>query len=189
LDVSQQAPKCRPRPLCSSICICRSELWHQSRHAVPSCAQHFVQIASCLLGAPGPWEAHKLQFQWALIFSTRTFCLHLLFPFLFSWFLQDRPQEKPICIFISNLDQLRAASPPISPLLWEFMENVYPGGIGCIIKKGEWLKKLGETNRTALLSLFQHSRSAVHTPCWMSMGRDYVHFMVRNHLWSSYMPW
>ncbi|OPJ89788.1 hypothetical protein AV530_003932 [Patagioenas fasciata monilis] len=55
----------------------------------------------------------------------------------------DRPQEKPICIFISNLDQLRAAAPPISPLLWEFMENVYPGGIGCIIKKGEWLKKLG----------------------------------------------
>ncbi|GAB0195269.1 hypothetical protein GRJ2_001992200 [Grus japonensis] len=57
--------------------------------------------------------------------------------------IKDRPQEKPICIFISNLDQLRAAAPPISPLLWEFMENVYPGGIGCIIKKGEWLKKLG----------------------------------------------
>ncbi|PKU35622.1 threonylcarbamoyl-amp synthase-like isoform x2 [Limosa lapponica baueri] len=57
--------------------------------------------------------------------------------------IKDRPQEKPICIFISNLDQLRAASPPISPLLWEFMENVYPGGIGCIIQKGEWLKKLG----------------------------------------------
>ncbi|NXT45507.1 YRDC protein, partial [Pluvianellus socialis] len=57
--------------------------------------------------------------------------------------IKDRPQEKPICIFISNLDQLRAASPPISPLLWEFMEKVYPGGIGCIIKKGEWLKKLG----------------------------------------------
>ncbi|NXP40736.1 SUA5 synthase, partial [Leiothrix lutea] len=57
--------------------------------------------------------------------------------------IKDRPQEKPICIFISNLDQLRAASPPISPLLWEFMENVYPGGIGCIIRKGEWLKKLG----------------------------------------------
>ncbi|NXF12763.1 YRDC protein, partial [Smithornis capensis] len=57
--------------------------------------------------------------------------------------IKDRPQEKPICIFISNLDQLRAAAPPISPLLWEFMENVYPGGIGCIIQKGEWLKKLG----------------------------------------------
>ncbi|XP_044885248.1 uncharacterized protein LOC123376981 isoform X2 [Mauremys mutica] len=57
--------------------------------------------------------------------------------------IKDRPQEKPICIFISNLDQLRAAAPPFSPLLWEFMENVYPGGIGCIIKKGEWLKKLG----------------------------------------------
>ncbi|NXA64222.1 YRDC protein, partial [Mohoua ochrocephala] len=57
--------------------------------------------------------------------------------------IKDRPQEKPICIFISNLEQLRAAAPPISPLLWEFMENVYPGGIGCIIRKGEWLKKLG----------------------------------------------
>ncbi|NXI04004.1 YRDC protein, partial [Pachycephala philippinensis] len=57
--------------------------------------------------------------------------------------IKDRPQEKPICIFISNLEQLRAAAPPISPLLWEFMENVYPGGIGCIIQKGEWLKKLG----------------------------------------------
>ncbi|NXK12103.1 YRDC protein, partial [Herpetotheres cachinnans] len=69
--------------------------------------------------------------------------------------IKDRPQEKPICIFISNLDQLRAAAPPISPLLWEFMENVYPGGIGCIIKKGEWLKKLGEMNRMRPLSVFQ----------------------------------
>ncbi|XP_042306774.1 putative threonylcarbamoyl-AMP synthase [Sceloporus undulatus] len=57
--------------------------------------------------------------------------------------IKDRPQEKPICIFISNLGQLREASPPFSPLLWEFMENVYPGGIGCIVQKGEWLKKLG----------------------------------------------
>ncbi|NXG09992.1 YRDC protein, partial [Sakesphorus luctuosus] len=57
--------------------------------------------------------------------------------------IKERPQEKPICIFISNLGQLRAAAPPISPLLWEFMENVYPGAIGCIIQKGEWLKKLG----------------------------------------------
>lgn len=27
---------------CSSIFACRSELWHQSQHAVPSCAQHLV---------------------------------------------------------------------------------------------------------------------------------------------------
>ncbi|KAJ7419999.1 hypothetical protein WISP_50747 [Willisornis vidua] len=65
--------------------------------------------------------------------------LLLMGPPLFT----ERPQEKPICIFISNLGQLRAAAPPISPLLWEFMENVYPGAIGCIIQKGEWLKKLG----------------------------------------------
>lgn len=124
------------------------------------CSAFCAEITFCLLGAPGPWEAHKLDFQWASIFSMQTFSLHLFFPFLSSCFLQDRPQEKPICIFISNLDQLRAAAPPISPLLWEFMENVYPGGIGCIIKKGEWLKKLGEMNRTALLSLFRAFNTA-----------------------------
>ncbi|MGH0182352.1 UNVERIFIED_CONTAM: hypothetical protein FKN15_008965 [Acipenser sinensis] len=57
--------------------------------------------------------------------------------------IKDRPQEKPICICISNLEQLSTAKPPFSPLLWEFMRNVYPGGISCIVKKGEWLNKLG----------------------------------------------
>ncbi|XP_030065003.1 uncharacterized protein LOC115473937 [Microcaecilia unicolor] len=57
--------------------------------------------------------------------------------------IKDRPLEKPICICISNLDQLRAVEPPFSRLLWEFMENVYPGGVSCIVKKEEWLKKLG----------------------------------------------
>ncbi|MGH0180995.1 UNVERIFIED_CONTAM: hypothetical protein FKN15_005888 [Acipenser sinensis] len=57
--------------------------------------------------------------------------------------IKDRPQEKPICICISNLEQLSTAKPPFSPLLWEFMRNVYPGGISCIVKKGEWLNRLG----------------------------------------------
>ncbi|XP_078402366.1 uncharacterized protein LOC144683303 isoform X1 [Cetorhinus maximus] len=57
--------------------------------------------------------------------------------------IKERPMEKPICICISNLDQLSAVHPPFSPLLWEFMNHVYPGGISCIVKKGEWLKKLG----------------------------------------------
>ncbi|MGH0156935.1 UNVERIFIED_CONTAM: hypothetical protein FKN15_072394 [Acipenser sinensis] len=57
--------------------------------------------------------------------------------------IKDRPQEKPICICISNLEQLSTAKPPFSPLLWEFMRNVYPGGISCIVKKDEWLNKLG----------------------------------------------
>ncbi|XP_072361454.1 uncharacterized protein [Scyliorhinus torazame] len=57
--------------------------------------------------------------------------------------IKDRPAEKPICICISNLEQLSAVHPPFSPLLWEFMNQVYPGGISCIVKKGEWLKKLG----------------------------------------------
>uniref|UniRef100_UPI00398F59C3 uncharacterized protein n=1 Tax=Pristiophorus japonicus TaxID=55135 RepID=UPI00398F59C3 len=57
--------------------------------------------------------------------------------------IKDRPAEKPICICISNLDQLSAVHPPFSPLLWEFMNHVYPGGISCIVKKGDWLRRLG----------------------------------------------
>lgn len=57
--------------------------------------------------------------------------------------IKDRPAEKPICICISNVEQLVAARPPFSPLLWEFMKNVYPGGISCIVSKGDWLFKLG----------------------------------------------
>ncbi|KAK9517924.1 hypothetical protein VZT92_023256 [Zoarces viviparus] len=57
--------------------------------------------------------------------------------------IKDRPAEKPICICISNVEQLVAAKPPFSPLLWEFMRNVYPGGISCIVNKGDWLFKLG----------------------------------------------
>uniref|UniRef100_A0A3B3QKQ2 Threonylcarbamoyl-AMP synthase n=1 Tax=Paramormyrops kingsleyae TaxID=1676925 RepID=A0A3B3QKQ2_9TELE len=56
--------------------------------------------------------------------------------------IKDRPAEKPICICISNVEQLVAAKPPFSPLLWEFMRNVYPGGISCIVPKGDWLFKL-----------------------------------------------
>ncbi|CAF99094.1 unnamed protein product [Tetraodon nigroviridis] len=57
--------------------------------------------------------------------------------------IKDRPAEKPVCICISNVEQLVAAKPPFSPLLWEFMRNVYPGGISCIISKGDWLLRLG----------------------------------------------
>ncbi|CAJ1058053.1 uncharacterized protein si:ch211-153b23.3 [Xyrichtys novacula] len=57
--------------------------------------------------------------------------------------IKDRPAEKPICICISDVEQLVAAKPPFSPLLWEFMRNVYPGGISCIVSKGDWLFRLG----------------------------------------------
>uniref|UniRef100_A0A3P8T7Q6 Threonylcarbamoyl-AMP synthase n=1 Tax=Amphiprion percula TaxID=161767 RepID=A0A3P8T7Q6_AMPPE len=56
--------------------------------------------------------------------------------------IKDRPAEKPICICISSVEQLVAANPPFSPLLWEFMRNVYPGGISCIVSKGDWLFRL-----------------------------------------------
>ncbi|XP_062281851.1 uncharacterized protein LOC133986090 isoform X1 [Scomber scombrus] len=57
--------------------------------------------------------------------------------------IKDRPAEKPICICISSVEQLVAAKPPFSQLLWEFMRNVYPGGISCIVSKGDWLLRLG----------------------------------------------
>ncbi|KAF5908000.1 YrdC domain-containing protein, mitochondrial, partial [Clarias magur] len=57
--------------------------------------------------------------------------------------IKERPAEKPICICISSLEQLVPIKPPFSALLWEFMRNVYPGGISCIVPKGDWLLKLG----------------------------------------------
>ena len=42
--------------------------------------------------------------------------------------VKGRPPEKPICLCLSSLDQLEAAKPPFSPLLWDFMRRCYPGG-------------------------------------------------------------
>ncbi|XP_069505044.1 centrin-2 isoform X1 [Ambystoma mexicanum] len=56
---------------------------------------------------------------------------------------EDRPLKKAMSLCISHLGQLQAARPPFSRLLWDFMENIYPGGISCIVRKGEWLKLLG----------------------------------------------
>ncbi|XP_033737263.1 uncharacterized protein LOC117325261 [Pecten maximus] len=57
--------------------------------------------------------------------------------------IKGRPSEKPICLCISNLEQLKDANPPFSVLLWKFMDACYPGGITCVVPKGEWLARLG----------------------------------------------
>ena len=57
--------------------------------------------------------------------------------------VKERPAEKPICICLSNLDQLVEAKPDFSDLLWAFMRRCYPGGISCVIPKGEWMINLG----------------------------------------------
>ncbi|RUS82592.1 hypothetical protein EGW08_009666 [Elysia chlorotica] len=59
------------------------------------------------------------------------------------YMVKGRPAEKPICLCLSNLDQLAEVNPPFSPLLWNFMRRCYPGGISCVVPKGEWLKNLG----------------------------------------------
>ncbi|XP_069798748.1 uncharacterized protein [Dendropsophus ebraccatus] len=82
--------------------------------------------------------------------------------------IKERPSEKPICICISNLQQLRVINPPFSPLLWRFMGLVYPGGISCIVQKGEWLKRLGVgpayayvgTNDSIMIRVPDHSVTA-----------------------------
>ncbi|KAI8517664.1 hypothetical protein Bbelb_036810 [Branchiostoma belcheri] len=57
--------------------------------------------------------------------------------------VKSRPAEKPICVCISHLGQLEAARPGFSPLLWDFMRRCYPGGISCVVPKGDWLANLG----------------------------------------------
>ncbi|XP_076441113.1 uncharacterized protein LOC143280362 [Babylonia areolata] len=57
--------------------------------------------------------------------------------------VKGRPPEKPICLCLASLDQLRAAGPPFSALLWDFMDRCYPGGISCVVPKGQWLQRLG----------------------------------------------
>lgn len=71
------------------------------------------------------------------------------------------------------------------------MENVYPGGVGCIIQKGEWLKKLGEMKAQPVCPLLMFSAwqgCHLNTP-WDVMGRDSGHFLPRNPSWSSQMLW
>ncbi|CAL1546488.1 unnamed protein product [Lymnaea stagnalis] len=57
--------------------------------------------------------------------------------------VKGRPAEKPICLCLSSLDQLADVNPPFSDLLWNFMRRCYPGGISCVVPKGEWLRNLG----------------------------------------------
>ncbi|KAL8590449.1 hypothetical protein ACOMHN_011662 [Nucella lapillus] len=57
--------------------------------------------------------------------------------------VKGRPADKPICLCLASLDQLEAAKPPFSSLLWEFMRRCYPGGISCVVPKGPWLRTLG----------------------------------------------
>lgn len=186
-------PAKTPRAGCcspsSSVRTGRSELGHQSRHAGPPglC----ISCRETILLAWSSWSLGNAQTRIPVGFDllNTSFLSSSVFSLPLFLVLQDRPQEKPICIFISNLDQLRAAAPPISPLLWEFMERVYPGGIGCIIKKGEWLKKLGEMNGTALLPLLHGSNTAGLQSFGTSVGRDSVHFILRNQLRGSNVPW
>ncbi|XP_063794612.1 uncharacterized protein LOC134949825 [Pseudophryne corroboree] len=52
-------------------------------------------------------------------------------------------QDRPMSLWISSLDQLKAAKHLFSPLLWDFMQAAWPSSISLVIPRGPWLDVLG----------------------------------------------
>ncbi|XP_069068157.1 uncharacterized protein [Pleurodeles waltl] len=54
-----------------------------------------------------------------------------------------KPKDAPMSIWISNLKQLEPARHLFSPLLWDFMQAVWPSQISLVITRGDWLDCFG----------------------------------------------
>ncbi|XP_030065937.1 uncharacterized protein LOC115474561 [Microcaecilia unicolor] len=52
-------------------------------------------------------------------------------------------RDHPMSLWISNLKQLKPVKHFFSPLLWGFMEAVWPSSISLVIQKGKWIDFLG----------------------------------------------
>ncbi|XP_075042127.1 uncharacterized protein LOC142101616 [Mixophyes fleayi] len=52
-------------------------------------------------------------------------------------------QDRPMSLWISSLEQLKAAKHLFSPLLWDFMQAAWPSSISLVIPRGPWLDVLG----------------------------------------------
>ncbi|XP_069842894.1 uncharacterized protein [Dendropsophus ebraccatus] len=52
-------------------------------------------------------------------------------------------QDRPMSLWISNLQQLQPAKHLLNPLLWDFMEAAWPSSISLVIPRGPWLDVLG----------------------------------------------
>ncbi|XP_068105753.1 uncharacterized protein [Hyperolius riggenbachi] len=52
-------------------------------------------------------------------------------------------QDRPMSLWISDLQQLEPAKHLFSPLLWDFMEAAWPSSISLVIPRGPWLDVLG----------------------------------------------
>ncbi|XP_019618468.1 PREDICTED: uncharacterized protein LOC109465551 [Branchiostoma belcheri] len=56
---------------------------------------------------------------------------------------KKQAEERPMSIWISQLNQLEPARQEFGPLLWDFMKEVWPSSISLVIKRGPWLDRFG----------------------------------------------
>ncbi|XP_067853100.1 uncharacterized protein si:ch211-153b23.4 [Heptranchias perlo] len=56
---------------------------------------------------------------------------------------KKQAKERPMSLWISNLAQLEPAKHLLNPLLWDFMQTVWPSSISLVIPRGEWLNCFG----------------------------------------------
>ncbi|XP_072126747.1 uncharacterized protein [Mobula birostris] len=56
---------------------------------------------------------------------------------------KKQAKERPMSLWISSLSQLEPVKHLLNPLLWDFMQTVWPSSISLVIPRGEWLKPFG----------------------------------------------
>ncbi|XP_038632140.1 uncharacterized protein si:ch211-153b23.4 [Scyliorhinus canicula] len=56
---------------------------------------------------------------------------------------KKQAKERPMSLWISNVAQLEPAKHTLNPLLWDFMQKVWPSSISLVIPRGEWLNLFG----------------------------------------------
>ncbi|XP_048255486.1 uncharacterized protein LOC124112776 [Haliotis rufescens] len=52
-------------------------------------------------------------------------------------------EDRPMSMWISRRDQIAAGRPLFGELLWDFMEEIWPGTVSLVLPKGPWLDSLG----------------------------------------------
>ncbi|GAB1605836.1 hypothetical protein Ahia01_000865900 [Argonauta hians] len=52
-------------------------------------------------------------------------------------------EDRPMSMWISNVNQLAAGREQFGEMLWAFMNAVWPSTISCVVNKGPWLDTLG----------------------------------------------
>ncbi|XP_055499736.1 uncharacterized protein si:ch211-153b23.4 [Leucoraja erinacea] len=56
---------------------------------------------------------------------------------------KKQAKERPMSLWISSLAQLEPVKHLLNPLLWDFMQAVWPSSISLVIPRGEWLEPFG----------------------------------------------